>query len=158
MNIGREEVERRVAVLKRFKELLRAQRDHFREYLRVLDKQQEVIKTGSADALIAHVELEEKIVGDIFAIQKVIDPLEAMYAALPDQSSVSASKDDVPGLKAALEELKTKAVIHSKANRELLDKRMTEIRQEMKTLRSKPYTIHRSTFTTDSPSLVDIKG
>jgi hypothetical protein len=162
MGISAQEVERRVAVLKRFRELLRSQRDRFSQYLEVLDKQQDVIKTGSADSLIAHVELEEKIVGDIFAIQKVIDPLEAMYtqfgAGAGKIGGESAEAREVPSLKAALEELKAEAVLRSNRNRDLLEKRMAEIRQEMKTLRSKPYAIHRSTFSTDTPALIDING
>jgi hypothetical protein len=154
--ISARELERRVAVLKRFRELLCSQRDHFRQYLEVLDKQQEVIKSGGADALLAHVELEEKIVSDIFAIQKVIDPLETMYVSQFGPEDAEAR--EVPGLKAALEELKAEAVLRSSRNRDLLDRRMAEIRQEMKNLRSKPYAIHRSTFSTDAPALIDIKG
>jgi len=166
--ISSSELERRVAILKRFRELLSQQRNRFRQYLDVLDKQKDVIETGSADSLIAHVELEEKIVGDIFAIQKVIDPLEAMYQssllapaggnrsrATPADGSESL---EVPSLRAALEELKAEAVIRSDRNRELLAKRMEELRQEMKTLRANPYAIHRSTFSSESASLVDIKG
>ncbi|MDR2181475.1 MAG: flagellar protein FlgN [Treponema sp.] len=158
--ISARELERRVAVLRRFRELLRSQRDHFRQYLEVLDKQQDVIKNGDADALIAHVELEEKIVSDIFAVQKVIDPLEAMYAAQfgAEGPAAGAEAREVPGLKAALEELKAEALIRSGRNRALLDRRMAEIRQEMKTLRSKPYAIHRSAFSTDAPALIDING
>jgi hypothetical protein len=162
------ELERRVAILKRFRELLSQQRSRFRQYLDVLDKQKEVIEGGNTDDLISHVELEEKIVTDIFAIQKVIDPLEDMYRAVfsagPAQASfngpASMPKEvrEVPGLKAALEELKAEAVIRSDRNRQLLAKRMEELRIEMKTLRSNPYAIHRSSYSQESASLVDIKG
>jgi hypothetical protein len=170
------EVKRRVAVLKRFRELLNQQRERFRQYLDVLDKQKDVIEGGSADDLISHVELEEKIVTDIFAIQKVIDPLEEMYrtasrgvsgetaasgrtaAAGPASAEVSNEEREVPSLKAALEELKAEAVVRSQRNRELLTKRMEELRLEMKTLRAHPYAIHRSAYSSESASLVDIKG
>jgi hypothetical protein len=153
------ELERRVAVLKRFRELLSQQRDRFRQYLDVLDKQKGVIEGGNADDLIAHVELEEKIVTDIFAIQKVIDPLEEMYqTTFSPAQTVSTEEQEVPGLKAALEELKAEAVIRSQRNRGLLAKRMEQLRLEMKTLRAKPYAIHRSAFSGESASLVDIRG
>jgi hypothetical protein len=161
------EVERRVAILKRFRELLSQQRDRFRQYLDILDKQKNVIRDGSADDLVVHVELEEKIVGDIFAIQKVIDPLEAMYQAafpLPGQAfagEVPAESSDireVPTLRAVLEELKTEAVIRSNQNRDLLAKRMEELRREMKILRANPYAIHRSVYSRETAALLDIQG
>jgi hypothetical protein len=162
------ELEQRVAILKRFRELLSQQRDRFRQYLVILDKQKDVIEAGNAEDLISHVELEEKVVGDIFAIQKVIDPLEALYQAsgllpvvpgnLQREMPVSSAGQEVPSLRAALEELKAEAISRSDRNRQLLARRMAALRQEMKTLRANPYAIHRSAFSNESASLVDIKG
>jgi len=81
-SISEDELAQRVAVIKRFKELLVQQRERFRSYLAVLDRQQLLIGYGSADEITAHVELEEQIVADIFSIQKVIAPLEIMYNAV----------------------------------------------------------------------------
>ena len=166
--LSKEEVKRRVAILNRFRELLSQQRDHFRQYLEVLDKQKDVIEKGSADDLVVHVELEEKIVTDIYAIQKVIDPLEALYqASFPAGNAGSAAMNtavfdgevrELPDLRKALMELKTEAVARSDRNRELLSKRMEELRQEIKTLRTNPYAIHRSSYSLEGAALVDIKG
>ncbi|HCC37626.1 MAG TPA: flagellar biosynthesis protein FlgN [Treponema sp.] len=166
--ISPEELAQRVAVLRRFRTLLTQQRDRFRSYLDMLDKQQEIIETGSADALLAHVDLEEKIVADIFSIQKVIDPLEDMYHAVvsgfnPSQTTRTApsADDDVSGLKAALEDLKSEAVIRSSRNKELLSRRMAELRQEIKTLRNNPYAANsrRSVYGNNgTASLIDIQG
>ncbi len=151
--ISSEEVARRVAVLRRFKELLSQQRDRFREYLTVLDKQKDVIEGGSAEDLLSHVELEEKIVANIFSIQKVIDPLEAMYkASFPQRES------DVPSLKAALQELQSEAAVRSKRNQELLSKRMAELRTEIKLLKGNPYARRPSYSGENTASLIDIKG
>ena len=155
--ISARELERRVAVLKRFRELLSQQRSRFREYLEVLDKQKNVIENGSPEDLIVHVELEEKIIGDIFAIQKVIDPLETMYQAAIAENLPGEVKE-VPSLRAALDELRSEAIVRSAQNRSLLAKRMEELRQEMKTLRANPYAIHKSAFSQQSATLVDIKG
>ncbi|MDR2701626.1 MAG: flagellar protein FlgN [Spirochaetaceae bacterium] len=173
-NISPDELKRRVATIKRFRELLSQQRDRFRQYLTVLDKQKDVIEKGNADALMAHVELEEQIIGDIFAIQKVIDPMEAMYRAsfptgpagiLPAgafsgeaQGIPAEAQSEVPGLRTALEELRLEAVLRSTRNRELLASRMEEIRQEMKALRANPYAIHHSAYSSESAALVDIAG
>ncbi|MDR1100460.1 MAG: flagellar biosynthesis protein FlgN [Treponema sp.] len=169
MDIDPEELRQRVAVLKRFRTLLSQQRDRFRAYLAVLDKQKDIIEDGSPEELLAHVDLEEKIVADIFSIQKVINPLEDMYhASLSgfDRSrdfgrAVNQSADDVPGLKSALEDLKKEAVLRSTRNKELLSRRMAELRAEIKTLRSNPYaaSAKRSSFSEiGAASLVDING
>jgi hypothetical protein len=157
--ISPEELDQRVLVLRRFRKLLQDQRDRFRSYLEVLDRQKDVIETGTAGDLLAHVELEEKIVADIFSIQKVIDPLEDMYRSIRVESVQRGQQDDVPGLKAALEDLKGEAVIRSSRNRELLSRRMLELRSEIKSLRSNPYTAKKSAFSdANAASLVDIKG
>jgi hypothetical protein len=156
------ELSQRVGVLKRFKELLKAQRDRFRTYLEVLDKQKDVIEQGSADDLIRHVELEEKIVADIYAIQKVIDPLEDMYhtARLKAPRGFDrTSGDEVPDLKAALEGLKSEAVARSERNKELLSRRMIELRNEIKSLRSNPYLQRKPAYSNaGTGGRVDIKG
>lgn len=153
--ISSDELSRRVAVLKRFRELLTKQRDRFRDYLEALDKQKDVIEKGSAEDLIAHVELEEQIVADIFSIQKVINPLEDLY-----RTSFPEKEAEVPVLKAALEELKAEAIVRSGRNKELLSKRMSEIRSEIKNLRANPYAASRRGAYNDSgtASFVDIKG
>jgi hypothetical protein len=164
-DVGPEELAQRVAVLRRFKTLLQEQRDRFRSYLEVLDKQQGMIETGSADDLLTQVELEENIVADIFSIQKVIDPLEDMYrtviSGFNPQTAAGSDADDVPSLKAALEDLKKEALIRSTRNKELLSRRMVELRAEIKVLRDNPYVANarRSVFSgSGAASLVDIKG
>ena len=168
--ISSSELGQRVAVLRRFKELLKAQRNRFQAYLTALDKQKDVIERGTTDDLLRHVELEEKIVEDIFSIQKVIDPLEKMFQTIRPESAArgglktaglmpsesQSSEDEVFSLKDALEGLKTEAVIRSERNRELLSKRMSELRSEIKSLRSKGYV--RRLDDDPEPSLVDLKG
>lgn len=172
-DISPAELSQRVAVIKRFKELLKSQRDRFQAYLNALDKQEVVIRGGTADDLLRHVELEEKIVSDIFSMQKVIDPLEKMYQSMRTDTSVHAglsasvasggrdsgnqSMDEVISLKDALEGLKAEAVVRSERNRELLARRMAELRSEIKSLRSGSYS-RRQFSGTPEPSLVDLKG
>jgi hypothetical protein len=167
--IDQAELAQRVAVLRRFKTLLTQQRDRFHSYLNLLEKQQNVIEKGTAEELLAYVEVEEKIVADIFSIQKVIDPLEEMYNTVvavqkpqaKKAESLSSGQDEVPSLKASLERLKNEAVIRSTKNRELLSKRMLELRSEIKALRNNPYTANakRSSFGgINTASLIDLKG
>ena len=164
-NLSPNELSQRVAVLKRFKELLKAQRDRFRAYLDAMDSQKEVIQNGTADDLLQHVELEEKIVADIFSIQKVIDPLDEMYRSIRADSAGQksgrkvSSDDEIISLKEALEGLKAEAVVRSEENRGILAKRMAELRSEIKTLKSNPYARPRASLNNlSAPSQIDIKG
>jgi len=169
-DISPAELSQRVAVVKRFKELLKAQRDRFQAYLNALDKQKDVIQTGSTDELLHHVELEEKIVQDIFSIQKVIDPLENLYQSLRTETPTWASgkaalpsdgkpsdEEEIFNLKEALAGLKTEATIRAEQNRELLAKRMVELRSEIKILKKNAYASRRFD-NTPPPSYIDLKG
>jgi hypothetical protein len=159
--ISDEEFSQRVAVLRRFRALLAEQRNHFQSYLEALDRQRQVIETGTTEELIAHVELEEKIVSDIFSIQKVIDPLDEMYRAVysgnAGTSGYAAGDDGVSGLKSALEKLKSEAAARSGRNRDLLSRRMAELRSEITALRSNPY-LQSSRSAVPASRLVDISG
>ena len=164
--ISPSELGQRIAVIRRFKELLKAQRDRFQTYLGALDKQKDVIERGTTDDLLRHVELEEKIVEDIFSMQKVIDPLEKMYQSIKPETEtfptarpveVQSGVDEVSSLKEALQGLKAEAVIRSERNRGLLSKRMSELRSEIKSLRINAYARRKFDSGTE-PSLVDLKG
>jgi len=157
--ISEEELAQRVAVVKRFKELLVQQRERFRTYLAVLEKQQLLIGYGNSDEIVAHVELEEQIVADIFSIQKVIDPLEVMYAA-GDAADPYLPANDVPELKATLEDLKNQAVVRSGRNRDLLSSRMVDVDSEIQALKDNPF-ISKARFSlyqNAAPALVDVMG
>jgi len=164
-NISPAELKKRVDVLKRFKELLKAQRDRFHTYLDTLDRQKDVIEQGSAEDLLKHVELEEKIVADIFSMQKVIDPLELMYRPIEAETKTTGKSsaqsalesEEVFGLKQALDGLREEAIVRAERNRELLTKRMTELRTEIKTMRDNPYA-SRVSSNTVVPMQIDLKG
>jgi hypothetical protein len=166
------EVNRRIKILHRFRELLQTQRDRFQQYLELLEKQQDLIngdwEASKGGELEAQVNLEERIVADIFAIQKVISPLEDMYkAAYPAQKKAGRrgrpKKDEanagIPDLKTALETLSGEAALLSGRNKELLAQRMDRLKGEIKTLSKNPYKKGRSVYgETPSPSLIDIQG
>ena len=158
--ISGDELAQRVAILKRFRELLVQQRERFNRYLVTLEKQQAVIETGNSGELAEYIEQEEQIIADIFSIQKVIDPLEAMYNAAVSSSSSSAPADDVPALKTALKDLQEQVAVRSAHNRELLSSRMDVIRSEILELRNNPLAnAARSAYNqSGTASIIDIKG
>ena len=116
-----------MAVLKRFKALLQEQRKKFSDYLVVLETQERSIHEENIDALVHHTELEQSIIGDIFTIQKVIDPIEEMYRlGMPDKDDT-----EVVRLKSDLNKLQSQVIDQNQKNRELLQSRMADLRQEM---------------------------
>jgi hypothetical protein len=154
MAVTEEEVASRVVLLKRFRAFLLRQKEHFESYLTVLDNQMGKIETGSVEELIAHVELEEKIVGDIMAIQKVIEPMRAIVPA-----AAFAAGSDVGRIASTIETLRMEAVSRVTRNKNLLQSRMEDIRTDLNALRVNPFARRQSPFTsTDAPSFIDIKG
>lgn len=151
------ELERRAAVLRRFRELLVQQRAKFERYLLVLDHERKDIESGDVDRLVAHVELEEDIVSEIFTFQKVLDPLEDLYrAAYP--SGAAAGAEDVAEIKTALVDLRTEVLKRNEENRGLLKARMEVLRAEVLTLRN-PLASRKSVYSGGGEGgLLDIKG
>jgi hypothetical protein len=154
-NLSETEIGERIAIVKRFKELLLDQRARFQNYLEVLDKQKDLIETGKPDDLISHIELEEKIVADIFAIQKAVVPMQVLYNAVwkdkPDA--------EIPQISAVLEHLKVQALDRSTRNKAMFEQRMATLRTEMKALRSNPFKQRRSVYSDpNQPMLIDIQG
>ena len=93
--ISPQELEERVALLKKFKSLLQEQRAKFREYLNVLEKQETSIESENPEALLAHTELEQQVVYNIMSLQKVIVPMSDLYAARTGSGKAEQSITDL---------------------------------------------------------------
>ncbi len=152
-DLTQDEVDQRVAILKRFRELLEEQRTKFREYLTVLEKQAEMISTENIDAMVRHTEIEQSIISEIFTIQKVIDPMEAMYR----EANPGLADAEIPKLKTDLDHLKKEVIAQNGKNRELLKSHMTVLRQQVVSLKN-PYAKRTSVYASDghTASRVDI--
>ncbi|MDR1230378.1 MAG: flagellar biosynthesis protein FlgN [Spirochaetaceae bacterium] len=154
MAVSEAEVASRVLLLKRFRALLLQQRERFESYITVLDKQKEKIESGSVEDLMAHVELEEKIIGDIISIQKAVEPMRAVIS-----ESMLAAAPEAGHIASAIEALRVEAANRVVRNKDLLTVRMEEIRTELNALRTNPFARRKSPFASeDSPSFIDIKG
>ncbi|MBQ9630000.1 MAG: flagellar export chaperone FlgN [Treponema sp.] len=143
-DLTEQEFNERVAILKRFRELLVQQRDKFREYLSVLEKHQTSIIEENTDALVAHTELEQQVVSSIVKIQKVIVPMSEMYASV----SKFASSEDSAFIKNVQEELTSlqeKIITQNNKNRDLLRIHIAEIQSQMKQLKN-PYRGNASVY------------
>jgi hypothetical protein len=155
--ISDEELERRVAIFGRFRELLVEQRDRFQNYLTVLDKQKTLIESGSADDLSVHIEMEEKIIADIFSIQKCIEPMRTVFEF---EWAGNTAPAGVSELEDCLETLKNEAVLRVNENKKLLQSRMNVLRTEMKVIKNNPFMLKRRSVYNESSaaSLLDING
>lgn len=153
-DITQEDLQERVALLKKFRALLEDQRKKFQQYLTTLEKQAEAISQDNIDAVVAHTELEQSIVSEIASIQKVIVPFESMYKEIhPD-----ALESEIPRLQTDLDQLKTRVLEQNKINRELLKTHMVEVRQQIKELKN-PYAKKTSVYASDkhTGSVIDVQ-
>jgi U3 small nucleolar RNA-associated protein 14 len=123
---------RNTAIVKRLREMLLRQREKFRRYLELLEREGLSIENEDTASLQMHLEMEKGLIAEIHALRKVIDPLEEMY-------------------KAAYPQIKERNV----RNRALLEERMNRLRQEMSGLRVWPRA--NASFPETIPNLVDIR-
>jgi hypothetical protein len=135
-----QELGERIAILTRLRKLLIVQREKFREYLDVLEKQETSFCSESipeTDMLLAHTELEQQIVGSIKNLQKVIQPIDAMYH--------DTDTTEIPELKADLSKLQNQVLLQNSKNRELLKSHINNIRSQIVNFNN-PYKGKRSVY------------
>ncbi len=141
-----EELNERVAILRRFRSLLEQQRAKFQEYLNVLEKQENSISKEDTDAIISHAELEQQVVAGIKNLQKVIVPMSEMYKATKSVTKSEADKS-VELIQNDLERLQTKVLAQNQKNRELLKMHLVQIRTQLDNFKN-PYKNRKSIYAT----------
>jgi len=144
-----EQTDQKVAVLRRLREMLVRQRDTFGSYLELLEREEQSIRSGDSNRLVAQLEMERSIIADIFTLKKVIAPLETLY-----QAAYPETENTIPRMKATLEAMNTEVIAHNARNRALLRDRMEELRKEMGSLRAWPR--DSSPYAEVVPRMVDI--
>lgn len=128
--ISQEELNERLAILRRFRSLLEAQKRKFQDYLEVLEKQENSIENDNTDALVAHTEIETEISKSIQSLQKVIVPISEMYSR--NISGIrEADRKSVEDIQADLERLQGKVLKQNAKNRELLRTHIAQIRKQI---------------------------
>ena len=137
--ITQEELNERVAILRRLKNLLEEQRGKFREYLTVLEKQQDSITSENPESLLAHTELEQQVVKNIANLQKVIVPMSKMYKA-------NAGNDaSIQKIQNELSDLQDKVLKQNAINRDLLKVHIEQLRAQIAGFKN-PYKANRSVY------------
>lgn len=149
--ISQEELNERVAILRRFRTLLEQQRGKFREYLTVLEKQQDSISSENTEALLAHTELEQQVVKNIINLQKVVVPMRQMYNSV--RTGEAAASDDqktIESLQQDLTDLQERVLAQNKINRELLKVHIGQIKIQLAGLKN-PYKNLHSVYAQKQP-------
>jgi hypothetical protein len=143
-------LEQRVSMLRRLRETLVVQREKFRNYLALLEKEEEIILSGDIERLESQVEVEQSIIAEIFTLQKVIRPLDELY-----RKSYPMKERSITSLESSLQSIKKQVLMKNEKNRLLLKEKMAILRQEIKALR-KDYRSHSPFREIGIPTLVDI--
>jgi len=143
-------IEERVFILKRLREMLIAQKEKFKNYLNLLEKEEEAILDEDTEKIEVHIHVEHSILKEIFSFQKVIKPLEDLY-----RIKFPEKEKSVPKLKKSLASLKEKVLARNEKNRNLLKSKITYLRQEIKAIKKNRRT--RSPYSeVSTPSIIDI--
>ena len=128
--LSKEELDERIAILKRFRKLLEQQRNKFQEYLMVLESQEGKITEENADSIMAHTELENQIVKNLASLQKIIVPMQGMYNAIVPGVPV-ADNAKVEQLQLDLANLQKQVLAQNERNRSLLQSQMSKIKNQL---------------------------
>ena len=163
--ISKEELEQRIALLKKFRELLEKQRAKFREYLSVLEKQETSITTENPETLLAHTELEQQVVKNIANLQKVIVPMSNMYKSVATASGNAVAQNDekeaqsIQQLQNELSDLQNRVLKQNEINRDLLRVHIESIRNQIQNFKN-PYRNARSVYAQPQKvaSLVEVEA
>ncbi|MCQ2586601.1 MAG: flagellar protein FlgN [Treponema sp.] len=155
--LTQEELNQRVAILKKFKTLLEQQRGKFKEYLEVLEKQQDSISSENSEALIAHTELEQQVVKNIANLQKVIVPMSKMYNDSAAQDS--AETESITKIQNELNDLQEKVLKQNQINRDLLRVHIENIRTQIQNFKN-PYSNRNNVYSAKKPvaQLVEVEA
>jgi chromosome segregation ATPase len=143
--ITQEELNERVALLRRFRSLLEEQRGKFREYLNVLEKQQDSITSENPENLLAHTELEQQVVKSIASLQKVIVPMSKMYSSKVGNISPAAEEAEIARIQNDLSDLQDKVLKQNAINRDLLRVHIEQLRSQIAGFKN-PYKNNRSVY------------
>lgn len=131
LELSQEEIEQRVAILKRFKTLLIEQRKKFQEYLKVLELQENKIEQEDTESLLKHSQLETEIVASIGSLQKVIVPMQKLYNESKIASYNPQEAIPIENIQDDLKKLQSKVLQQNEKNRTLLKEHMSYLKEQI---------------------------
>ena len=149
--VDEQEISRRVAFLRRFKETLIRQRERFQAYLDLLERGSDTSESPE-EVLEFHITLEEAVVRDIATFERTLRPLEAMYEAHKADDDT-----DIPQIRAALTRTREDLLHRTHVNREKLRHQIESItHSRTPVLINRKPAYKRGTPPSDNATLVDL--
>lgn len=145
-------LDERVRILKRLRRMLLAQRNRFRQYLGILEHEERAILERDVDRLTRHVEIEQGIVREIFALQKVIGPLDELY-----RRAYPSGESEIPPLRESLRHLREQVLARNEANRALLRDKMADLKDQIERIRL-PRNTKSPYGRVPAPTMIDVTG
>jgi flagellar biosynthesis/type III secretory pathway chaperone len=156
MAIGKKELQERVALLKRLKQNLKAQRKKFHNYLNLLEKEGQSIEEGKIEILESQVAMETNLVGEITALQRVIEPLDQMVRTTLPKKEMEQQDKELEDLRSSLDNLREQVQEKNTFNRQALEQAMEQVKNKIFKIKPKrgknPYGGYRQS----APSMIDI--
>lgn len=146
------ELSERIAVLRRYRQMLELQRSRLQDYLNLLDTREAALKRSDFDGLETYTLLEQQVIKGIMDVQHCIDPLADMYIRLIPEGS-----QDIDELQLRLENLRQKVMLRNAEGRAILKQHMSALKTEIDSLRI-PYNASSVYVRAAAPQMVDIKG
>ena len=139
-------------IVRKLREALSRQRDRLIGYLQQLERQERAIHDEDLAPLREHVAVEQEAMAEMHALQRVIEPLEELYAAASPRRESS-----VPALRRSLSAVREKVLARNEVNQQLLRERLSAVREEIHELRGR--TSQASPFADiGAPSLLDVRA
>ncbi|MCH5294892.1 MAG: flagellar biosynthesis protein FlgN [Treponema sp.] len=140
-NLTQQELDERVAILRKYKDLLRQQRDKFQAYLRVLESQEKSIHKEDGESVEAHTMFAERLIGSIKELQKAIIPMQGLYDTSPAADD-DADGNSVEKLKRDLNDLRNRAISQNDKNRALLRTQIEQITDQLSKFKNPYSSVH----------------
>ncbi|MBE6350632.1 MAG: flagellar protein FlgN [Spirochaetaceae bacterium] len=161
-DLSEKELSERVAILTRFRKLLSEQQKKFREYLAVLEKQQDSLNQRDTENLEQYSILGNQIISNIKTLQKVKEPLAKLYEFNKDKYGFTLEERfSVEELQTSLDKLQEDVLQQNSVNQELLKIQMDELRSNLKKMANpqfNPYVHRQSIYATSVPTatIIDV--
>ena len=130
-----------------------------KEYLSVLEKQQNSIESENPETILAHTELEQQVVKNISNLQKVIVPMSKMYKSLGVSQNQMPEIEHIQNIQKDLADLQNKVLVQNQINRDLLRVHINQIKTQIQNFNN-PYKNARSVYaqTERVASLVQVEA
>lgn len=127
-----EDLDQRVAVLRRYRRMLDLQKERLSSYLEVVDSREAALNSGAFEDFETYTVLEQEAVKGIQTVQRCLEPLKQLYLELHPEGS-----PDIAQLEDRLERLRLEVLRRNEQSRSALKTYAATLRTEITKLRAR---------------------